>query len=42
MARRGGYVESVDAGRIVVRVDHNETQAGEAEWIYINDQVHKI
>ncbi len=30
VARRGGYVESVDAGRIVVRVDHNETQAGEA------------
>ena len=30
VALRGGYVESVDAGRIVVRVDHNETQAGEA------------
>ena len=30
VAHRGGYVESVDAGRIVVRVDHNETQAGEA------------
>ena len=29
VALRGGYVESVDAGRIVVRVDHNETQAGE-------------
>ncbi len=30
VALRGGYVESVDAGRVVVRVDHNETQAGEA------------
>ncbi len=30
VALRGGYVESVDAGRIVVRVHHNETQAGEA------------
>ena len=30
VALRGGYVESVDSGRIVVRVDHNETQAGEA------------
>ena len=29
-ARRGGVVESVDAGRIVVRVNDNETRANEA------------
>ena len=30
MARRGGRVDFVDAGRIVVRVNDDETQAGEA------------
>ena len=30
MARRGGRVDFVDAGRVVVRVNDNETQAGEA------------
>ncbi|TCK17264.1 DNA-directed RNA polymerase subunit beta [Thiogranum longum] len=30
VARRGGVVDSVDAGRIVVRVNDNETEAGEA------------
>jgi DNA-directed RNA polymerase subunit beta len=29
VAKRGGTVDSVDAGRIVVRVNDNETQAGE-------------
>jgi DNA-directed RNA polymerase subunit beta len=30
VARRGGLVDSVDAARIVVRVNDNETEAGEA------------
>ncbi len=30
MARRGGRVDFVDAGRVVVRVNDNETQPGEA------------
>ena len=30
IARRGGVVDSVDAGRIVVRVSDEETEAGEA------------
>lgn len=30
IARRGGIVDSVDAARIVVRVDDSETEAGEA------------
>ncbi|KPK39370.1 MAG: DNA-directed RNA polymerase subunit beta [Gammaproteobacteria bacterium SG8_47] len=30
VARRGGMVDSVDAGRIVVRVNDDETEAGEA------------
>jgi DNA-directed RNA polymerase subunit beta len=30
LARRGGRVDFVDAGRVVVRVNDNETQAGEA------------
>ena len=30
VARRGGVVDSVDAGRIVVRVSDEETEAGEA------------
>ena len=30
VARRGGFVDSVDAARIVVRVNDDETQAGEA------------
>ena len=30
VARRGGRVDSVDASRIVVRVDDTETSAGEA------------
>tara|TARA_Y100001934_G_scaffold217908_1_gene258810 strand:+ start:4136 stop:8209 length:4074 start_codon:yes stop_codon:yes gene_type:complete len=30
VARRGGVVDSVDAGRIVVRVNDDETEAGEA------------
>ncbi len=30
VARRGGVVDAVDAGRIVVRVNDEETQAGEA------------
>ncbi len=30
IARRGGVVDSVDAGRIVVRVDDSETEAGHA------------
>ncbi len=30
VARRGGEVDSVDAGRIVVRVNDDETEAGEA------------
>ena len=30
MARRGGRVDFVDAGRVVVRVNDNETQQGEA------------
>ncbi len=30
VARRGGSVESVDAGRIVVRVNDDETEAGES------------
>ncbi|MCP3866856.1 MAG: DNA-directed RNA polymerase subunit beta [Gammaproteobacteria bacterium] len=30
VARRGGRVESVDSGRIVVRVNDDETEAGEA------------
>ncbi len=30
VARRGGVVESVDAGRIIVRVREQETEAGEA------------
>jgi DNA-directed RNA polymerase subunit beta len=29
VARRGGMVDSVDASRIVIRVDDNETEAGE-------------
>jgi DNA-directed RNA polymerase subunit beta len=29
VARRGGQIEAVDAGRIVVRVNDNETEAGE-------------
>ena len=30
VAKRGGVVDSVDAGRVVVRVNDDETQAGEA------------
>ncbi len=30
LARRGGRVDFIDAGRVVVRVNDNETQAGEA------------
>lgn len=30
VARRGGVIDSVDAGRIVVRVNDNETEAGES------------
>ena len=30
VAKRGGIVDSVDAGRVVVRVNDDETQAGEA------------
>jgi len=30
VAKRGGYVESVDAARIVIRVNDDETEAGEA------------
>jgi len=30
MAERGGVIESVDASRIVVRVRHEETEAGDA------------
>lgn len=29
-ARRGGVIESVDAARVVVRVNHEETEAGDA------------
>ena len=30
VARRGGVIESVDAGRVVVRVSDSETEAGDA------------
>ena len=30
VAKRGGVVDSVDASRIVVRVNDDETEAGEA------------
>ena len=41
VARRGGAVDSVDAGRIVVRVNDDETVPGEPGVdIYIADQVH--
>ena len=30
VAHRGGVVETVDAGRIVVRVNNAETESGEA------------
>jgi len=41
VARRGGSVDSVDASRIVVRVNDDETTAGEARRRHLfADQVH--
>ena len=37
VARRGGVIESVDASRIVVRVNDDEVEAGEAGWISTTD-----
>ena len=35
VAKRGGIVDSVDAARIVVRVNDEETEAGEAGCRYL-------
>ena len=39
VARRGGVVDSVDAARIVVRVNDDETEAGEAGQHLHHDEI---